>query len=62
MVSNGVIVSAGNMQSWRVIVTDRHTVGEGKRFRHAGFSAGEVGKIHTAELYCGRGSLKQKSS
>ena len=57
-----MIVSAGNMPSWRAIVTDRHTVGEGKRFRHAGFSAGEVGRIHTAELYCGRDFLKEKVS
>ncbi|KAL8772117.1 MAG: hypothetical protein Q9194_004689 [Teloschistes cf. exilis] len=28
-------------------------LGEGKKFRHAGFSAKEVGDIHPAELYCG---------
>ncbi|KAL8630783.1 hypothetical protein Q9189_003543 [Teloschistes chrysophthalmus] len=28
-------------------------LGEGKKFRHAGFSAREVGDIHPAELYCG---------
>ncbi|KAL8667242.1 MAG: hypothetical protein Q9202_000815 [Teloschistes flavicans] len=28
-------------------------LGEGKKFRHAGFSAKEVGEIHPAELYCG---------
>ena len=29
-------------------------LGEGKKFRHAGFSANEVGAIVPAELYCGR--------
>ncbi|KAL8948634.1 MAG: hypothetical protein Q9222_005199 [Ikaeria aurantiellina] len=29
-------------------------LGEGKKFRHAGFSADEVGEIVPAELYCGR--------
>ncbi|KAI4098222.1 MAG: hypothetical protein L6R37_006592 [Teloschistes peruensis] len=28
-------------------------LGEGEKFRHAGFSAREVGDIHPAELYCG---------
>ncbi|KAL8690078.1 MAG: hypothetical protein Q9218_004392 [Villophora microphyllina] len=28
-------------------------LGEGKKFRHAGFSAEEVEEIHPAELYCG---------
>ncbi|KAL8737362.1 MAG: hypothetical protein Q9181_001737 [Wetmoreana brouardii] len=31
-------------------------LGEGKKFRHAGFSAEEVGEIHPAELYCGNDS------
>ncbi|KAI9816742.1 MAG: hypothetical protein M1827_001387 [Pycnora praestabilis] len=29
-------------------------LGEGEKFRHAGFTSGEVGKIVPAELYCGR--------
>lgn len=31
-------------------------LGEGEKFRHAGFSSGEVGEIIPAELYCGRDS------
>ncbi|KAL8901305.1 MAG: hypothetical protein Q9207_005262 [Kuettlingeria erythrocarpa] len=31
-------------------------LGEGKKFRHAGFSSDEVGEIIPAELYCGKGS------
>ncbi|KAI4187150.1 MAG: hypothetical protein LQ346_005543 [Caloplaca aetnensis] len=33
-------------------------LGEGKKFRHAGFSSDEVGEIIPAELYCGKGSDK----
>jgi hypothetical protein len=29
-------------------------LGEGDRFRHAGFTGDEPGKIWPAELYCGR--------
>ncbi|KAL8763620.1 MAG: hypothetical protein Q9184_000620 [Pyrenodesmia sp. 2 TL-2023] len=31
-------------------------LGEGKKFRHAGFSSDEVGEIIPAELYCGKDS------
>ncbi|KAL8935344.1 MAG: hypothetical protein Q9216_005474 [Gyalolechia sp. 2 TL-2023] len=37
-------------------------LGEGEKFRHAGFSSGEVGDIVPAELYCGRGSGVEVSS
>ncbi|KAL8716844.1 MAG: hypothetical protein Q9225_005859 [Loekoesia sp. 1 TL-2023] len=33
-------------------------LGEGEKFRHAGFSSGEVGDIVPAELYCGRGGFE----
>ncbi|KAL9004205.1 MAG: hypothetical protein Q9188_002955 [Gyalolechia gomerana] len=37
-------------------------LGEGEKFRHAGFSSGEVGDIIPAELYCGRVSGMQDGS
>ncbi|KAI4120921.1 MAG: hypothetical protein LQ338_006672 [Usnochroma carphineum] len=36
-------------------------LGEGKKFRHAGFSSDDVGEIVPAELYCGRGSEEDDS-
>ena len=38
--------------------TDPFIVGEGDKFRHAGFSASKVGPIVPGELYCGRQSQK----
>ncbi|MCJ1267875.1 hypothetical protein MMC22_007761 [Lobaria immixta] len=37
-------------------------LGEGEKFRHAGFSSSPVGKIKAGELYCGRGSLRLPES
>ena len=57
---SGATVSGENT-SFQILLIMRVTVGEGKRFRHAGFSAGEVGKIQPAELYAGRESSKKTS-
>ena len=35
-------------------------VGMGRKFRHAGFSSDEVGKVVPAELYCGRDASDKK--
>ncbi|KAL8933996.1 MAG: hypothetical protein Q9211_005466, partial [Gyalolechia sp. 1 TL-2023] len=37
-------------------------LGEGEKFRHAGFSSGEVREIIPGELYCGRGSGMEDGS
>ena len=40
------------------VYADIRVVGQGDRFRHAGFSASEVKRIHPDELYCGRNTNK----
>ena len=42
------------------IVTHVCAVGKGERFRHAGFSAFEVGDIIPDEVYAGRDAVKEK--
>lgn len=47
---------------FKICFADTYKVGEGEKFRHAGFSASGVGKIVPAELYCGRETIKGKMS
>lgn len=61
-VFGGVIVSVQETLLFEITVADKYQVGEGEKFRHAGFSASGVGKIIPAELYCGREPLKHKTS
>lgn len=61
-VFSGVIVSVQEIVLSEMNIANKYQVGEGEKFRHAGFSASEVGKIIAAGLYCGRETSKSKTS